>query len=159
METAEIIKDPKVSKNGLKVEKNGNFITTYNKRGQVIHKMDLGNVPDRIMVHEWIGYRTDDEFREICEGHFFDNLRKNGITKVLVNIANMTGSFDGVNDWMATSFMPKLVSMGFKASAVVLPKDIFAKISAENWIKNNSGFENGNFGSVENAMNWLKSKK
>jgi hypothetical protein len=152
------IKEKAVSKNGLTVIKKGNVIETYNKMQKLIHTIDLSQVGYKILIHAWIGYRTSDEFIEICEGHLYDQFKKNNCAKIQVDISKMSGSFSGVNDWMANTFMPKLVNAGFKCSSVVLPADLFAKLSAEEWESKVSGFVTRNFDNADAALTWLKTQ-
>ena len=156
MEATKVIKEKSVSMNGLTVIQKGNIVETTNKAQKVIHTMDLSYISSKVMVHSWIGFRTSDEFMEICDGHFLSLFKANGCKKILVDISKMTGSFDGVNDWMASQFMPKLVSLGFNCSAVILPSDIFSKISADSWESKVSGFTTRNFGDFNSGLGWLK---
>lgn len=159
MEAQQILKEKTSTKNGISVVLKGNIVETYNKGQKLIHTIDLSNVKSKVLVHTWIGFRTSDEFIEICDGHLYDFFKTNACTKILVDISKMTGSFDGVNDWMATYFMPKLMKAGFNCSAVVLPKDVFAQISVENWEQKVSGFTTRNFGDYYTALNWIKQEK
>jgi hypothetical protein len=54
--------------------------------------------------------------------------------------------------------MPKLIGLGLKNNAVVLPQNIFAQLAVEDWDKKVGGFVSRNFGSVSDAINWLKSE-
>lgn len=151
-----VIKDRAQSGTGLLVVQDGNKIQTINRAEQLIHSIELDYVPYQILVHRWIGYRTNEQFKEIIDGHFMDLFRKNRCTKVVVDISEMTGTFNGINDWMAEYLMPKLVTLGFRASAVILPKNIFVKLSADEWEEKTSGFTNRNFEKFPDALIWLK---
>jgi hypothetical protein len=156
---AQVLKEKTSTKSGISVVKKGNIVETYNKAQKVIHTIDLSNVGLKILIHSWLGFRTAEEFIEICDGHLYDLFKSNGCKKIIVDISKMTGSFDSVNDWMANTYMPKLMKIGFNCSAVVLPKDVFAQISVENWEQKVSGFTTRNFGDLNAALNWIKAEK
>jgi hypothetical protein len=151
-----LIKDLTDSNSEIKVIQNGDFVITQNKAKHVIHKIDLSHIDSGILAHRWIGYRSDEQFKEITDGHFFDLFKKNKCTKILVDISDMTSSFHNVNDWMATYLMPKLVKAGLTHSAVILSKNVFTQLSAAQWEEKSSGFTNRNFQNVEKALAWLK---
>jgi hypothetical protein len=69
----------------------------------------------------------------------------------------MSGSFNDANDWLASVFMPKLIAQGLTKVAVVLPHNIFAQMAVDEWDKKIGGFTSRNFGSLNEALAWLKS--
>lgn len=75
---------------------------------------------------------------------------------MIIENSRMSGSFNEINDWLATYFMPKMIEIGLKNNAVVLPQNIFAQLAVEEWDKKVGGFTTRNFGSVNDALNWLR---
>jgi hypothetical protein len=153
MET--VIKDFNQIKNGFKVVKNGDLIQSVNKMGQVFHSIDLSYASKGIFFHSWEGYRTNDQFIEVLQGHFFEFFAKHKCSKMLTETSKMTGTFAAANEWLANEFTPKLISQGVTKHAVVLASNIFAQLAAEEWEQKVSGFTNRNFGNLNDAVKWL----
>jgi len=104
----------------------------------------------------WIGFRTVDQLKEILSGHFTTYFQRYKSKKVLVDATRMTGSFVEANEWMANELMPKLIDMGLQNIATALPQNVFAQLSADDWIKKIKGLDSRMFGSFEEALNWIK---
>jgi hypothetical protein len=153
-----VIKDSSSkSLHGFRVIEDGNLIKSVNRQGKTFHFIDLDYKKNGIFLHGWIDYRTNDQIKDVLDGHFIDMFRTSGCKKMLIDNRKMTGSFTGVNDWLGEYFMPKMLKMGLTANAVVLPGDIFSKLAVEDWDEKISGFVSRNFGDLNEALNWLKS--
>ncbi|MCT4647810.1 MAG: hypothetical protein N4A74_22675 [Carboxylicivirga sp.] len=152
-----IIKDYDQTKSGFKVVQEGNIIKSYNKMGKEFHFIDLDYLKDGILLHGWIGFRTSEQLMEVLDGHFLDTFVQNNCKKMIINNTEMTGSFSAVNDWLGQEFMPKMVNSGLTHNAVVLPKNLFAELAVEDWDEKISGFASKNFGSLQDAVTWVKS--
>lgn len=154
MET--VIKDFNQVKNGFKVVKNGDLIRSVNKMGQAFHTIDLSFANKGIFFHAWEGYRTNDQFIEVLQGHFFEFFTKYKNSKMLTETSKMTGTFAAANEWLTKEFTPKLIGLGVTKHAVVLASNIFAQLAAEEWEQKVSGFSNRNFGNLNDALRWLE---
>lgn len=154
MET--VIKDFNQVKNGFKVLQKGDLIQSVNKMGQTFHTIDLSYASRGIFYHSWEGYRTNDQFIEVLQGHFIDYYSKYRCSKMLTDTSKMTGTFAAVNEWLANEFTPKLISFGFTKHAVVLASNIFAQLAAEEYEMKVSGLTNRNFGSLKDGLKWLE---
>lgn len=151
-----IIKDSAGRQNDFKVVQKDQVIESINNLNQTFHFMDLAYVKDGILFHGWTGYRTNDQIKEVLDGHFMDYYTKHRCKGMLIENTKMSGSFTEINDWLATYFMPKMIKLGLKNCAVVLPQNIFAQLAVEDWDKKVEGFQTRNFGSVNDALAWLR---
>lgn len=158
MEAEKIIKEMTGQKDDYKVVQRGDMVESINRLNQVFHYIDLSYVKQGILFHGWVGFRTTDQLKSVLDGHFMKIYQQYKCKSAIVDSTKMTGSFDEANDWMAGYFMPKLVNMGLKNVAVVLPQNIFAQLAVESWDKKVGGFASRNFGSLKDALNWLKSE-
>ncbi|MFT3738026.1 MAG: hypothetical protein QM786_04660 [Breznakibacter sp.] len=154
MET--VIKSYEQTKSGFKVVQDGKIIKSYNRMGQEFHFMDLSYLSDGIILHGWVGFRSGEQIKEVLDGHFFDIYSKSPCKKMLINNSQMTGSFSMVNDWLANIFMPKMIDLGLKDNAVVLPANVFASLAVEDWDQKVGGFTTKNFKSLDEGLAWLK---
>ena len=103
----------------------------------------------------WEGtFGTQDKFRTVIL-FMSDQILSRGITKWLADLGNMKGSFDGSRDWMIQEIMPKLIQGGLLFEAIVLPKNIFAKLSTRDAIMKIENFELRQFDDLEEAKAWL----
>ena len=103
----------------------------------------------------WEGaFGTQENFRTVIL-YMSDQILSRGITKWLADLRDMHGSFDGSRDWMTQEIMPKLIQNGLLFEAIVLPKNIFAKLSTRDAIMKIANFELRQFDNVEAAKAWL----
>jgi hypothetical protein len=157
MENIIVLKEATTQKDDFKVVQRGNMVESINKLNQVFHYIDLSYLSQGIFYQGWVGFRTTEQMKAVLEGHAMTILSKNKIKGSLVDSVKMSGSFNEANDWLANVYMPKLVAMGLRKTAVVLPLNIFAQMAVDEWDKKVGGFESRNFGSVSDAIQWLKS--
>ena len=152
-----VIKDvSSKSLHGFRVVEEGNLIKSLNRQGKMFHFIDNNYKKDGIFFHGWVDYRTNEQIKEVLDGHFLDMYRSSGCKKMLIENTKMTGSFSGINDWLGEYFMPKMIRMGLTANAVVLPADIFSQLAVEDWDEKVTGFVTRNFGNLNEGINWLK---
>ena len=103
----------------------------------------------------WEGaFGTQENFRTVIL-YMSDQILSRGITRWLADLRDMNGSFDGSRDWMTQEIMPKLIQNGLLFEAIVLPKNIFAKLSTRDAIMKIANFELRQFDNVEAAKAWL----
>lgn len=140
----------------FKVVQEGDIVKSINGRGKVFHFIDLSYKKEGIFFHGWIDYRTNEQIKDVLDGHFIEIYKSSGCKKMLIENTRMTGSFSGINEWLGEYFMPKMINMGLSSNAVVLPGDIFSKLAVEDWDEKVSGFVTRNFGDLNEAVGWLK---
>ena len=153
MET--VIKDLSQTKSDFKVLQKGDLVQSLSKTGTVFHYIALSYTSQKIFLHAWEGYRSNEQFKEVLSGHFLDLLKKHKCPYMLTDISKMTGTFADSNDWLATVFTPQLISLGVTKHAVVLPSNIFAELSAKDWETKIQGFTTHNFNNRETALKWF----
>lgn len=156
METEKVIKEVTAQKDDFKVVQKGMMVESINKLNQTFHFLDLSYTKQNIFFHGWIGYRTNDQIKQVLDGHFMNLYKQYKCKNMIIENSRMSGSFNEINDWLATYFMPKMIEIGLKNNAVVLPQNIFAQLAVEEWDKKVGGFTTRNFGSVNDALNWLR---
>lgn len=71
----------------------------------------------------------------------------------------LSGSWDGANDWIVEVWMPQAIEAGLQKFAHIIAKDLYAQLSAEfmedNTEKIEGGFELKMFDNYDDAENWL----
>lgn len=78
--------------------------------------------------------------------------------KWLADLSGMKGNWDSSRDFVATYIMPKVISRGIKKEAIILPRNIFAKLSTSDAISKTEGgaiFEMKYFDDLEDGKRWL----
>jgi hypothetical protein len=151
-----VLKEASTHKDDYRVVQRGDLVESINKLNQVFHYIDLAYLKQGIIFQGWTGFRTAEQMKGVLGGHFMDIYKKNPVKSSLVESTKMSGSFNEVNEWLATVYMPKLVSLGLTKVGVVLPHNIFAQMAVDEWDKKVGGFQSRNFGSVNDAVTWLK---
>lgn len=109
-----------------------------------------------VVVMEWDGYATSKQFKEGTE-LMLNTLIKNNASKVLADIKDMV--LIGMEDqkWLDTDFLPRAITFGFKAIAIIKPDYYFNKVAVESISykvdkdKLNINF----FDNIEEAKEWL----
>lgn len=157
MEKEIVLKEATTGKDDYRVVQRGNMVESINKLNQVFHYIDLSYIPKGIIFQGWVGFRSTDQMKGVLEGHFMDIYKKNLCKGAIVESTKMSGSFNDATDWLAGTYMPKLHKMGLMRVGIVLPHNIFAQMAVDEWDKKIEGFVSRNFGSVSDALTWLKS--
>ena len=150
---------PAQTQSGFKsINKDGIIETSSGVSGHIFHTVTTSYLTEGILFHAWLGYRTDEELKEVLEKILYPILVENKCYKVLVDTSLVEGSFDGANDWLADYYMPKIITAGLRLHGMVLPADLYASLALELYQENNvkNGFDNRMFPSVEAAYAWLK---
>lgn len=146
------------TKTGITVQYKNNSIETYNKAGKLIHIIDMKEAAGKIVIHRWFGTASNDEVKEIFDGHLFDCIQKGGHTKLVADTSKMDGFFDGVNNWLAEYYIPKLLKIGVNHNAFLVSEEFFSYLSEEGFDGPiESLFTTQMFGKEEKAISWLKS--
>lgn len=143
----------------ISIQQKDNRIESYNTKGQLIHVIENKELPSKIAIHRWFGSVTNEEIKEIMDGHFYTFLEQNKSNKILVDTSKMNSFFDGVNQWLAEYYIPKLLKIGTKHNAYLLSEEFYAYLAADLDEPIESNFVTHMFGSEESALRWLKSFK
>lgn len=104
---------------------------------------------------------TDAQYREIAVAQT-EAIEANSPTCWLVDTADLGFVVaPETQEWADTTMFPRIIAAGVKYIAFVLSSNIFSQISVEQLMEEKNvktaNFEIQNFGSVEDAENWLKS--
>jgi hypothetical protein len=152
------LKENNKANTGITTKQNGNTIETYNSTGRLIHILDKKEVPQKIAIHRWIGTVSDEEIKEVSDGHFIEFLINNNCTKIVVDTSQLNGFFDGVNNWLAEYFIPKLLQLGVKHNVFLVSQEFYSDLAMED---SDEEFPNRLatriFGTEDKALKWLKS--
>lgn len=111
-----------------------------------------------VVVMEWDGYATSDQFREGTE-LMLNTLIRNNASKVLADIKDMV--LIGLEDqkWLESSFLPRAIKFGFKAIAIIRPENYFNKVAVESisFKIDQEKLKINVFDNLEEAKAWLGS--
>ena len=124
-----------------------NTQTVYN----IYYESETGYV-----VMKWRGYATSAQFREGSE-IMLNTLTTNKARKVLADIQDMLVIGMDDQEWLQNHFIPRAVSFGFKALAIVKPKNYFNKVAVEavSYKVDTSKLTINFFDSLDEARAWL----
>jgi hypothetical protein len=146
------------TKTGISVQHKDNLVETYNKNGKLIHLIDCKEASNKIAIHRWLGSVSDDEVKEIFDVHLFEFIKTGGYTKLMADTSKMDGFFDGVNQWLADYYIPRLLKVGVKYNAFLVSEEFFSYLTDEGFDGVvESLFTTQMFGSEDKAIHWLKS--
>ena len=103
-------------------------------------------------------FETQENFKNALE-IIVALLEKYKLTKWLADHREMKGSWDFNRNWMVNELMPKAKKAGLMFEAIVIPNQIFSKLSTVETISLLEGYEIRQFDDIEKAKNWLKEVK
>lgn len=110
---------------------------------------------------KWMGnFGTQENFRAgvLSVVEFIEN-SQGQCTMWLADLSEMKGSWDSSREWLAQQIMPRAIQAGLLFEAVVLPKNIFSKLSTNDTIMRIADFELRQFQDAEEAKVWLTLQK
>ena len=105
----------------------------------------------------WTGaFGTQENFRRGLE-KVVEVIEKTKANKWLADLRLLKGSFDPSAEWLTTVIMPRTIELGLEFEAIVLPKEIFAKLSAKDAIQQVKNLYIRQFWNFDEAKQWLES--
>jgi hypothetical protein len=108
------------------------------------------------VIMNWNGYATSEQFKEGTE-LMLNTLIQNNAHKVLADIKDM--AIIGMEDqrWLDTQFLPRATQFGFKALAIVRPKNYFNNVAVEtiSYKVDKEKLAINFFDNIEAARQWL----
>lgn len=82
----------------------------------------------------------------------------NKIKGDIINLTNVSGTFTGINDYLAKEFFPVLIERGCVAFAMILSKDIFTEFAANSLVKKLGAAEVQLFNSLTEGTKWVNER-
>lgn len=127
----------------------------YTSAGTLYATVNI-DLDENMISDTWTNnFGSQDNFKKVLL-YIVDKIEQYRLTKWLANLTDMNGSFDSSRDWLAKEIMPSAIGAGLMKEAVVLPKNIFAKLSTTDTIMRINNFELRQFASINEAQQWLK---
>jgi SpoIIAA-like len=106
----------------------------------------------------WTGaFGTQDNFRKVLL-KVKELFKENKSTRLLTDTSSMIGSFDGSRDWIWAEVTSKLIRDGLRFHAMVIPKNVFSRLSMNDYIQKIDVLEMRTFGDIKEAQSWLQTK-
>lgn len=104
----------------------------------------------------WRGEVTVEDVKQGAE-KVLEQVQAHGCINLLNDNRDLTGSWDGANEWIEKDWMPRVVGAGLQKFAHMVSADIFAAMSVEEMATRVSGFEMRIFEDEQEARAWLQS--
>lgn len=82
---------------------------------------------------------------------------KHNTPRGLTDVSRMVGGYDSSKEWMQKEIMPLVIKAGLRYHAMVIPKNIFAKLSTNDYKMAVKDYEVQLFDDIDKAKAWLKS--
>lgn len=154
---ADLARYEKNSKLGLKYKQENAKIVIYNSIDVKIAELNLQYAQEKIYNDSWFGFVTEEEFKEVMAGAYLDYFVMSKCTKKVCNTLSLEGGMDEeTSRWFNNELFPKLKNAGIRYNALVIPEDIFAQQTIEEF-ESNLGNDFGRlFPSFDKALSWLK---
>lgn len=111
----------------------------------------------RCLSDTWSGaFGTQENFKKVLT-KLAEMIGEVKVSKILTDVSQMTGSFDSSREWIVKENIPICIRMGLRHHAMVIPKNIFSKLSVKDYALQVEGLEIRQFGDMEEAKKWLLS--
>ena len=104
----------------------------------------------------WRGEVTVEDVKQGAE-KVLEQVQEHACINLLNDNRELTGSWDGANEWIEKNWTPRVVAAGLKKFAHMVSADIFAAMSVEEMVTRVSGFEMRIFDDESEARAWLQS--
>jgi hypothetical protein len=108
--------------------------------------------------NNWFDFASEEEIKSIYE-LIFEYQKNHNIpfANSLSDISAYDGSFDAVNLWLISQYIPKLLKEGFQRLAIVVSKEFFAHLSFEEFeaMSAQLPFEQVAFENRADAERWI----
>ncbi len=104
---------------------------------------------------DWRGEVTVEDVKQGAE-KVLEQVQIHGCINLLNDNRELTGSWDGANEWIEKDWMPRVVAAGLQKFAHMVSADIFAAMSVEEMVTRASGFEMRIFEDEHEAKAWLQ---
>lgn len=59
-------------------------------------------------------------------------------------------------EWLNSDFNPKIIELGYRRAAIIIPEDIFAKLFVQEYVEIQRDMETRYFENEDKAIAWLK---
>lgn len=106
----------------------------------------------------WVGFVTVEEVKEACL-KCLAMIESNKCPNLLNDNSQISGPWSGANEWIASVWMPKALSLELKRFAHVVSPNVFSALSAQQLVSKveGMGFEMRIFKTKQEAQHWLAS--
>jgi hypothetical protein len=113
-------------------------------------------------VHRWCGFVEVEHMKAIVI-HIFGHVQAHRLPtfRIVTDLSGFEGGFSEVTDWFANEFLAKIIHFGFKGEAMVMPSDLFAQLSVDDF-KETAQYlacEHVYFNTLAEGMAWLESHR
>jgi hypothetical protein len=113
---------------------------------------------NKLLFDHWVGmFGSQDNFRKPLV-HFAALAAAHKAPRGLTDNSQMIGSYDGSKEWVQKEIIPQLIKAGLRHHAMVIPKNIFAKLSTKDYMMTMKDYEVQMFDDRQKAKDWLLSK-
>lgn len=107
----------------------------------------------------WLQYVTSEEFIEISE-RFLAYLQKHNIKKIINDSRQASHILlDSDQQWLVESYIPRLMAIGLRASAIIMPANRLIKLQVEDVVDEVEGatelIPTQYFTNLEDAKDWI----
>jgi hypothetical protein len=113
-------------------------------------------------VHRWSGFVEVEHMKAIMI-HIFGHVQAHRLPtfRWVSDLSGFEGGFSEVTEWFANEFLAKIIPMGFKGEAVIIPSDLYAQLSVDDFKETaqNLNCEHVYFHTLAEGMAWLESHR
>ena len=131
-------------------------VQVKNRLGKVFYYAEYDEKNNWIYA-SWKGFVTVDDVKAGAE-KYLEFMKETGCPHLLNDNSELTGPWDGANEWIANDWTPRALAAGLKNFAHIVSPNVFGEISAKNMeVKlEKMGFTMKTFKQSSEAANWLK---
>lgn len=123
-----------------------------NEYVKIFYNYDL-----RCVMDVWEGqFGTQDNFKKGLL-NVINVMSENPSKYWIADLRKMQGTFDSLREWIATDIMPRAKKLGLEREAILIPSNVFSKLSTKDTIMKVNGVEIKQFDDYEDAVTWLES--
>jgi hypothetical protein len=113
-------------------------------------------------LNQWLGFVDVDQMRVVIE-YLLAHSREYQlpVARCISDFSTFEGGFSETVEWFVNEFLPKVIPMGFRGEAVIVPKDFFAELTIEDYRDSAQQLacEHVYFRTLAEGMAWLEAHR
>ncbi|MBC7391272.1 MAG: hypothetical protein H7329_18880 [Opitutaceae bacterium] len=131
------------------------IIKEFKKSNGKVYAIVVTDLHKRVIQDTWHKrFETKENF-EVVLSYIILQIETNKCLGWLADLRNMQGSFDESKNWIAETIIPAAINAGLKKEAIVVPKDVMARIATKDTINQIQNFTIRQFDNIFLAEEWL----
>lgn len=113
-------------------------------------------------IHSWLGFVDMAQMKAVIQ-YLVLHTDQNHLPamRCISDFSLCEGGFSEAMEWFATEVLPRIIPLGFRGEAIILPKDFYAELTIDDFrdLVKEAACEHAYFDTLAEGMAWLEAHK